>query len=52
MCGVAAADEERNIIQVVNDQGLINMGDELCVLPYVCTMDQMSAAPGAYRALD
>jgi len=39
-------------IQVVNDQGMINMGDELCVLPYVCTLEQMSSGGGAYRALD
>jgi len=39
-------------IQVVNDQGMINMGDELCVLPYVCTFDAQSSGAGAYRALD
>jgi len=39
-------------IAVVNDQGMINMGDEICVLPYVCTFDQVSSGGGAYRALD
>jgi hypothetical protein len=39
-------------IAVVNDQGMINMGDEICVLPYVCFFEQVSSGGGAYRALD
>ena len=39
-------------IAVVNDQGMINMNDELCVLPYVCEFPKLTSAGGAYMSLD